>query len=112
MPDFGLESYTRRPEWVFGGDSDIDMVSATLIRCAWRARERATEMSDVSFIVHWLCEDLGLTVRVDISELLCDTTGPIGSHRANDTRLSGGKSSEKETKPREALAERASSVAD
>lgn len=112
MPDFGLESHTRRPEWVFGGDSDIDMVGATLIRCAWRTRERATEMSDVSFIVHWLCKNLGLAVRVDIGELLCDTAGSIGSHRVNDTRLNGGKSSEKETKPREALAEWASSVAD
>ena len=111
MPDFGLESHKRWPEWVFGGDPDIDMVGATLIRCTWRTRKRATEISDVSLIAHWLCEDLGLAVRVDISELLCDTAGSIGSHRASDRRLSDEKSSGKETKPREALAEWASNVA-
>ena len=112
MPNSSLESDKRRPERVSGGDSDLDMVGATLIRRTWRARERATEISDVSLIAHWLCEDLGLAVRVDISELLCDTAGSIGSHRASDGRLSDGKSSEKETKPRKALAEWASNVAD
>ena len=105
MPDFSLESHIWWPEWVFGGNFDLDMVGTTLIRCVWRTRERATEMSDVSLIAHWLCENLGLAVRVDISELLGDAAGSIGSHRANDRRLSGGKNrnSEKERKPRKGV---------
>lgn len=47
MPDFVLEFHDRRPEWVFIGDLDVDLVYASLVlRPGW-AFERALQVCQV-----------------------------------------------------------------
>lgn len=77
MPELGLELHDGGTEGVIGGDLNIYVVSAALIRGVRWPIETSPQVCD---IISLLDRDIGMLIILDLEEFLGDTTGSVGGH--------------------------------
>lgn len=80
MPDFGLEFHDWGPERVIGGNFDIDIISATLVRSTRGPWKRATQVCYILLFIHRHSCNLGLGIGMDVGNFLANSAHSITRH--------------------------------
>lgn len=89
MPDLGHKLHHRRPEGVFGGYLDINVVRSALVGSTGRSSKGASQMCQIIPAPNRISQDLRVCVRMDICKLLGDTAGTVRGHGEMRGRESG-----------------------